>query len=126
MFQRIHRVVLRVVVVSLAIGAPLTPAHATIVGTDAAIAMSERAEALATINAALAREDVQSQLEALGVDPADALARVNALTDAELASLATQLDELPAGGDVLGVLGVILVVLIVLELLGVTNVFTGV
>lgn len=126
MFERIHRVVLRLVVISLVIGAPLTPVHAGIVGTDAAIAMSDRAEALATINAAFARDDVRNQLERLGVDPADALERVNALTDAELASLATQLDELPAGGGVLGVLGVILVVLIVLELLGVTNVFTGV
>lgn len=126
MFERFHRVVLRLVVVALAICTPLAPAQAVIVGTDAAIAMSERAEALATINAALMRDDVRDRLEALGVDPADALTRVNALTDAELASLATQLDELPAGGDVLGVLGVILVVLIVLELLGVTNVFTGV
>ncbi len=43
-----------------------------------------------------------------------------------LAQLSTQLEELPAGGDVLGVLGVMLVVLLVLELLGVTNVFTGI
>jgi hypothetical protein len=123
--DRFNGAVLRLVMVALVVCAPLTPAHAGIVGTGSAIAMAERADAEARIGDVLMREDVRGQLEALGVDPADAMARVAALTDGELAQLEARLHELPAGGSVLGVLGALLVVLLVLELLGVTNVFTS-
>jgi hypothetical protein len=126
MIERFRRAVLQLVTVALVVCAPLAPAHAGIVGTDTAIAMSERADTVARVNSVLMRDDVRGQLEALGVNPADAMERVAALTDAELTQLDAQLDELPAGGSVLGVLGLVLVVLLVLELLGVTNVFTGV
>jgi hypothetical protein len=76
------------------------------------------------MQALLSRDDVQKQLVALGVNPADARDRVAALTDQELKQLQDRIDELPAGGDaLLAVLGAVLVVLIVLELVGVTNVF---
>ncbi|MEQ9002012.1 MAG: PA2779 family protein [Pseudomonadales bacterium] len=120
-----QKALLQALVISLVAAAPLAPVHAVIVGTDAALAMSERADVLDRVNAALMRDDVRAQLEALGVDPAQALERVQSLTAAELAQLDTKLQELPAGGSVIGVLGALLVVLIVLELLGVTNVFTG-
>ncbi|MEQ8858083.1 MAG: PA2779 family protein [Pseudomonadales bacterium] len=125
MLALMQRIVLQLLVVSLVVCAPLAPAQAGIVGTDAAMAMAERADAVTRINAVLMRDDVRAQLEALGVDPADALERVGSLTTTELAELESRLGELPAGGGVLGVLGVLLVVLLVLELLGVTNVFTG-
>lgn len=126
MLAMMQKAVLQLVVVSMMVCAPLVPAHSAIVGTDAALAMSDRADAVARINQTLLRDDVRTQLEALGVDPAAAIDRVDSLTSAELAQLQAHLDDLPAGGDVLAVLGVLLVVLLVLELLGVTNVFTGV
>lgn len=125
MLALMHKAVLQLLVVSLIVCAPLAPAHAAIVGTDAALAMAERSAAVSRINAVLMRDDVRAQLQALGVDPAAAAERVSSLTDAELTELQTGLDQLPAGGEVLGVLGVLLVVLLVLEVLGVTNVFTG-
>jgi hypothetical protein len=61
----------------------------------------------------------------LGIDPAVAELRVNALTPSEIAQLQPQLDSLPAGGDaLLAIVGVVFVVLIILELVGVTNIFT--
>jgi len=126
MIARLQRTVLQLIVICLALAAPLAPTHASIVGTDTAMALSERAEAVARVNELLMREDVRGQLEAFGVDPREAMDRVNSLTNAELAQLQNQLGELPAGGGVLGVLGALLVVLLVLELLGVTNVFTGI
>jgi hypothetical protein len=76
------------------------------------------------MQALLSRDDVQKQLVALGVNPADARDRVAALTDQELKQLQDRINKLPAGGDAfLAVLGAVLVVLIVLELVGVTNVF---
>jgi hypothetical protein len=125
MMVRMQKTLLQMLVVSLVAAAPLAPAHAVIVGTDAALAMSERSEAVSRISTVLMREDVRAQLESLGVDPADALQRVEAMTPGELAQLDARLQELPAGGSVLGVIGAVLVVLIILELLGVTNVFTG-
>ena len=70
------------------------------------------------------REDIRNQLTALGVDPDDAAARIASLTPAELTQLQENIDELPAGANVLAILGGLLLVLIILELLGVTNVFT--
>jgi hypothetical protein len=125
MIARLQKAVLQLVAVCLMICAPLAPAQAGIVGTDTAISMTERADAVSRISAVLMRDDVRNQLESLGVDPADAMDRVDALTDSELAQLQSSLDQMPAGGDVLAILGVMLVVLLVLELLGVTNVFTG-
>ncbi|MFW6093963.1 MAG: PA2779 family protein [Pseudomonadota bacterium] len=125
MIQRLQRTIAQLLIVSLMATAPLAPARAGIVGTGEAMALSQRAETEARVNAVLMREDVQAQLEALGVAPEQATDRVASLTDSELAALDAKLDELPAGGSVLGVLGAVLVVLIVLELLGVTNVFTS-
>ena len=47
----------------------------------------------------LARAQVRSQLEAYGVNVAELQARVDALTDGEMAQLAGHLESLPAGGD---------------------------
>jgi hypothetical protein len=76
------------------------------------------------VRSVMAREDVRNTLIGMGVDPVEAEMRMDALTDAELVMLSQQMDELPAGGDILGLFGAVLLVLIILELLGVTNVFT--
>ena len=67
---------------------------------------------------------VVAALQARGVDPAAARARVAALGDAEAAYLAQQIDLAPAGGDsLLGVLVFIFVLLLVTDILGLTKVF---
>lgn len=98
-------------------------AYAAVISTEQYIASIDRGAALARVDEVLARAEVRERLERLGVDPADALARAEALSDAELIALAENLEELPAGG-LLGVLGVVFVVLLILELVGVTNIFT--
>ena len=72
------------------------PAHAGLVSTDqvAAPQQSERER----VKALIARPEVASKLQTLGVLPQDAQARVDALTDAEVASLAAKIDSLPAAG----------------------------
>jgi len=67
-----------------------------------------RTEALTRINAQLGRDDVRDALIGLGVDPAQATARVGALTDAEVALLDRELDQLPAAGDAGWILLVVL------------------
>lgn len=53
--------------------------------------------AIERIRTLLARSDVHAEMIALGVDPAEAAKRVDALTDEELIQLAGHLDDLPAG-----------------------------
>ena len=100
-------------------------AQAGIISTETAIEISDRSQQIDRVNEMLARESVQGVMIKLGVDPADASARVQTLTAEELQALEENLAELPAGGvGVVEVIGIVAIVLIVLELLNVTNFFT--
>lgn len=119
MTGRIRRIVASFLILCLgAMSAPV-PALAGIVSTGAVVAGAER-ERLAGL---LERGEVQTRLQALGVDPAQARARVAALSDEEAAQLAARLDELPAGGDVLGAAVLIFLVLLFTDVMGYTKIF---
>ena len=79
------------------------------------------------LNAFLEREDVKKQLEAWGLDEEMAKVRINDLTDQEVSLMAEKLDQLPAGGDGLGILVgaavFVFLVLLVTDILGFTDVF---
>ncbi|MGM0983478.1 MAG: PA2779 family protein [Pseudomonadota bacterium] len=75
------------------------------------------------IHEILARDEVQEQLVAQGVDPTEVEARVAALSDAEAAQMADQLEQLPAGASVVGALFAVFVILLVTDILGLTNVY---
>jgi len=111
-----------VCVAVLNLSSPLV-AQAGIVGTLQAVEASSRATDLATVDAALARDEVRAQFAALGVAPEQVEARVAALTDAELRTLAGQMADLPAGGDALAVIGIVFLVLLILEAVGVIDIF---
>jgi len=106
----------------LNLGSPLV-ARAELVTTLQAVEASTRAQDLATVNAALAREEVRARFEALGVEPAQVETRVAALTESELRTLAGQMADLPAGADALAVIGIVFLVLLILEAVGVIDVF---
>ena len=58
------------------------------------------------------------------MDPASAMTRAAALSDAELAQVAQEMQTLPAGGDgFFAVIGIVFVVLLILELTGVIDIF---
>jgi hypothetical protein len=72
----------------------------------------------------LERADVQSRLQAYGVNVQDVKARVAALTDDEVAQLAARIDSLPAAGEgIIGALLIIFIVLLITDILGFTKVF---
>jgi hypothetical protein len=98
-------------------------AEAGLVTTLQAAAATTRTQDLATVNAALAREEVRAQFAALGVEPVQIESRVAALTDAELRTLAGQMADMPAGADALAVIGIVFLVLLILEAVGVIDVF---
>jgi hypothetical protein len=98
-------------------------AQAGVVGAEAFISVTDRHASLDRVNAVLARTEVRRELERLGVDPLQTEARVAALSDQELQSLATDLEGLPAGGSLLATAGIVFVVLLILELVGVIDIF---
>ena len=121
--ERFRRACVAVVSLSLVSLGMQAPALAGVVGTAEAIAALQQQDPLDTVHAALAREEVRSELAALGVDAAQIEGRLAALSDAELAALAQQLDEAPAGGDALAVIGIVFLVLLILEVTGVIDIF---
>ena len=70
----------------------------------------------------VSREDVQNKLVSLGVSGDDAIARINGMTDSEIAQLNDEINQAPAGGIVSAVLTV-LAVIAILDLAGVTDVY---
>ncbi len=99
------------------------PAQAGLVSTESVNVAGSRERVVQFLE----RADVARQIEALGVSPQDVKSRVDALSDAEVASLAGKIDNLPAGGDgvgaVLGLLLIIFLVLLITDILGLTRVF---
>lgn len=111
----------------MAVSMPLGAAQAALVSTDQIIDKSEVAADRAQVASFLARDDVRRNLQAMGVDPDEAAARVAVMTDAEVRQVAARIDELPAGQDVavalISAALVIFLVLLVTDLMGVTDVF---
>ncbi|WP_420475954.1 PA2779 family protein [Noviherbaspirillum sp. ST9] len=97
--------------------------QAAMIGTEQVHAANLARSDHARINAALDRPEVIAHLERMGVSREDAQTRVAALSDQEAGVLASQIDGLPAGGDVVGALVLIFVVLLVTDILGLTKVF---
>lgn len=124
-FRRLTKPVSHVVVLSLlAVNLYLPAAHAGMIGTEAVVNAAQTQQYRERLHNALNRDDVQAQLLARGVDPAQVQARVDSLTDEEMQTLATNMDQLPAGGDsLLGALVFIFIVLLITDLLGLTNIF---
>jgi hypothetical protein len=73
-------------------------AHAGMVATDQVAAAAQTRTARDQVQDFLGRSEVRRQLQQLGISPAAAQARVNAMTDAEVAGIAGRIDSLPAGG----------------------------
>jgi flagellar basal body-associated protein FliL len=91
------------------------------------IDMARAQEARDHVNSILAREDVKAVFIAQGINPLEARARVDTLSNAEIINLADQIDQLPSGGGTLEtVLIVALIVFLVLlftDIMGYTDIF---
>lgn len=110
----------------LCLGLTMTtaPVRAEVIGTEQILAESSRAEDLQRVQRFMSRDAAVAEFEKFGVDPAEARARVAALSDAELRELAQAIDQQPAGAGALEVIGIVFIVLLILELVGVTHIFS--
>lgn len=111
--------------------AGLQAAHAGVIAPDAVAANALQSKAHADVAArgaavldTLNRGDVAQALVAKGVNMDAARARINALSDAEVITLADQIDHAPAGAsDISGVIIFIFLLLLLTDVLGFTKVF---
>jgi len=108
---------------------PYQSVLAAMIETEATLAGSPQGQtARNTIKALLAREDARAVLRAQGIDPLEAMARVDSLSDAEARRVADQIEEFHAGGGFfvtfIIVVGIIFIILVITDALGYTNVFT--
>lgn len=114
-----NRAVARLLILcTFGLGLPL-PASAGIVTTDQITASADRDR----VRDFMAREDVRTRMESLGVDANSVRERVDAMTDEEVGQLAGRIDQMPAGGGIIGVLFAVFIILLVTDILGLTKVF---
>lgn len=104
----------------------VTLAQAEMLGTDAAISKYTALDNRTALMDELQRGDVQAEMVAMGVDPAEAEARLAALSDAEVATILTQMENDSAGADIVGTLFTVFVILLVTDLLCFTSLFSWV
>ncbi len=109
------------------IGTPVHSVMAAMVGTETVMDSVRGREARDYLHHLMARKDLQDAIIARGIDPIEAKARIDSLSDAELVRIADQIDQLPAGGSAVEFLLITIlvgfIVLVILDLTGVTDVF---
>ena len=102
---------------------PLLPAQAAMIGNDQIVKQSLSHQTRDGLQQLFEQETAQQQLQAWGVNPDQIKSRIDSLTDAELARINQQVNDLQAGGDVLGILLVIFLVFVITDIIGATDVF---
>jgi hypothetical protein len=111
----------------LLIAVPFQTILAAMIPTEVINDTLNAQEARDFLNELISREDIQNYLTNQGIDPLEAKARIDSLSDSEAVMMAKQLEQLPAGGGAVGIIiGAALIVFLVLlatDILGYTDVF---
>ncbi len=126
--KRISRGIVIPLAVALAASSTIaTTANAELVGSNAAIEKYNAAQARDRLESMIQREDVQKEFKQFGISPAEAKARVDAMSDEQVAQVVNKLDREPAGsgtvGTVVGAALIVFLVLLVTDILCLTHVF---
>jgi len=110
------------------ISGPQQAAMAALVGTENVLDAGRVQSAREQVRILMDREDIQAALVRQGIDPQEARARAEALSDAEAVRLAGAVESLPAGGSsavgiIVGALLIVFLLLLISDILGYTSVF---
>lgn len=97
--------------------------QAAIIANDQLIQQTQQASDREALLQTVQRADVQEQLLLMGVNTADIESRISQMTADEVAQLNQQINELPAGGDVLGIIVLIFIVFVITDVIGATDIF---
>jgi hypothetical protein len=125
--KRINFIGLFMATIMLLIAIPYQPLLAAMVPTEATIYQFKAQDARDHLKTLISRNDIKNALISQGIDPDEAKARVDSLSDSEVIEVADKIEQLPAGGGVFGaIIGAALIVFLVLlltDILGYTDVF---
>jgi hypothetical protein len=102
---------------------PVLPAQAALIGNDQIINQGLSNQTRAGLQQLLEKETLQQQLQEWGVNPDQIKSRIARLTDAELVRINQQINDLHAGGDVIGILLIIFLVFVITDIFGATDIF---
>jgi hypothetical protein len=84
-------------ILMLIIAVPFDSVFAAMVETEVTLELTRAKQARDDINKLLLREDVQNALMAQGINPIEAKARIDSLSDDEVIQIANEINELSAG-----------------------------
>ncbi|MBW2514555.1 MAG: PA2779 family protein [Deltaproteobacteria bacterium] len=124
--KRLKPVSIFLVALMVMLSLPYQSALAALIGTEDLMESQRAADARAYITSVLAREDIQKALMARGIDPIEAQARADSLTDQEAIQFADTMEQLPAGGLIgylVGLAVLVFLVLLITDILGFTDIF---
>jgi hypothetical protein len=110
----------------LILACPYHSAWAAMIGTESILNVDRGQSPRDYLNNLLVREDVQEALISQGIDPQEAKARVESLSDAEVNDIVNKLDQLPAGGvleTILIIAFLVFAIFIVTDIAGYTDIF---
>jgi len=116
----LHLAIAAVMALASLVQAPA--AQAGLVGTEQVLAQAEQTSKRAEVVAMLERDGVRAQLEAMGVAPEAARARVARMTDAEVAELHGRIEDKRAGG-IHHVALTVFIVFVITDAVGATDIF---
>jgi hypothetical protein len=110
----------------LILACPYHSAWAAMIGTESILNVDRGQSPRDYLNKLLVREDVQEALISQGIDPQEAKARVESLSDAEVNDIVNKLDQLPAGGvleTILIIAFLVFAIFVVTDIAGYTDIF---
>jgi hypothetical protein len=111
----------------LLIAIPYQPLLAAMVPTEATIYQIKAQDARDYLKTVISKNDIKKSLISQGIDPDEAKARVDSLSDSEVMEVADKIEQLPAGrgaiGAVIAASVIVFLVLLITDILGYTDVF---
>ena len=113
--------------IMLVIATPYQPLLAAMVPTEATLDKIIAQDARDHLKTLISRNDIKDALISQGIDPDEAKARVDSLSDSEVLEVADKIEQLPAGrgafGALIGAALIVFIVLLLTDILGFTDVF---
>jgi hypothetical protein len=110
----------------LMLACPYQSAFAAMIGTESITNVDRNQSPRDYLSNLLAREDFQAALISQSIDPQEAQARIDSLSDAEVNDIINKLDQLPAGGflgELLIIAFLVFLILLLTDIAGYTDIF---
>jgi hypothetical protein len=111
----------------LVISIPYQPIFAAMISSEDTFYQIKAQGARDHLKTLISRKDITNALISQGIDPDEAIARIESLSDPEVKAIADRIEQLPAGGNAVGaIIGAALIVFLVLlitDILGYTDIF---